>query len=209
MEGGPETEGQLACRKRCPVGSGPSISHLYTERDDFTDFHLRLEARFNQGGSSGVYLRCPFGPSLPSAEDPKFPEGYEATINNGRVAGNFTGGLYPGVGNALFVTEADDRTLQTVVHAGGDRRRRCPRRPGGREIKCIPICPGRLRPSGHIALQQFSPETVIEFRKIEIKELEAPRSERSKGDTALPEYHRPGGSRGLSAGRIWNSVGSF
>ena len=29
----------------------------------------------------------------------------------------------------------------------------------------------RLHPSGHIALQQYSPETVIEFRKIEIKEL--------------------------------------
>ena len=25
--------------------------------------------------------------------------------------------------------------------------------------------------TGHIALQQFSPETVIEFRKIEVKEL--------------------------------------
>ena len=79
------------------IGSGPSLSHLYTERGDYTDFHLRLEARFNQGGSSGVYLRCPFGPSLPSADDPKWPDGYEVTINNARIVHGITGGLYPGV----------------------------------------------------------------------------------------------------------------
>jgi hypothetical protein len=34
------------------IGSGPALSHLYTERGDFTDFHLRVEARFNEVGSS-------------------------------------------------------------------------------------------------------------------------------------------------------------
>ena len=90
------------------VGSGPSISHLYTERDDFTDFHLRVEARFNKGGSSGVYFRCPFGPSLP-ADDPKWPDGFEATINNARIVRDSTGGLYPGVGNEVFITDFTHR----------------------------------------------------------------------------------------------------
>ena len=67
------------------IGSGPALSHLYTERGDFADFHLRVEARFNKGGTSGVYLRCPFGPSLPSSDDPKWPDGFEATINNARI----------------------------------------------------------------------------------------------------------------------------
>ena len=35
-------------------------------------------------------------------------------------------------------------------------------------------------PSGHIALQQYSPETVIEFRKIEIKELDRSNQKDSK-----------------------------
>ncbi len=39
------------------VGSGPgSPSHLYTERGDYKDFHLRIE-RVNEGGNSGVYYR--------------------------------------------------------------------------------------------------------------------------------------------------------
>jgi hypothetical protein len=33
------------------------------------------------------------------------------------------------------------------------------------------VDPKRRFSSGHIALQQYSPETAIEFRKIEIKEL--------------------------------------
>ena len=66
------------------IGSGPSISHLYTERDDFTDFHLRVEARFNKGGTGGVYFRCPFGPRLPT-DDPKWLDGYVAMINNSRI----------------------------------------------------------------------------------------------------------------------------
>ena len=91
------------------IGSGPSISHLYTERDDFTDFHLRVEARFNKGGSSGVYFRCPFGPSLP-ADDPKWPDGFEATINNARIVRNITGGLYPGVGRRCVYSPVDKVT---------------------------------------------------------------------------------------------------
>ncbi len=156
------------------IGSGPALSHIYTERGDFTDFHLRLEARFNRGGSSGVYLRCPFGPSLPSADDPKWPDGYEATINNSRVARNITGGLYPGVGNALIVTKSTTVTfgqwftLEVIADGGAltvlvDGR-----------SSAYKFAQERLHSSGHIALQQYSPESVIEFRRIEIKELNRP-----------------------------------
>ena len=156
------------------TGSGADWSSLWTVRSDYRDFHLRVEARINEVGNSGVYLRCPFGPSLPSADDPKWPDGYEVTINNSRVVRNITGGLYPGVGNALFVTKpttvpfgqwftleviADGSALAVLVDG---------------KSSAYKFAQERLHSSGHIALQQYSPETVIEFRRIEIKELNRP-----------------------------------
>jgi len=47
-------------------------SHLFTTRDDFEDFHLRVEGKFNDVGKSGVHFRCfPLG---------RFTAGYQAQI---------------------------------------------------------------------------------------------------------------------------------
>ena len=51
-----------------------AASYLFTERDDYKDFHFRVEARINTGGNSGQYFRCPFSPGTPN--------GYFAQINN-------------------------------------------------------------------------------------------------------------------------------
>jgi serine/threonine protein kinase len=152
------------------IGSGPAISHLYTERGNYADYHLRVEARFLEGGRGGVYLRCPFGPTLPSSDDPKWPDGFKTTINSR----NTTGGIYPGVGNDVFIDYrpvvpsgqwftmeviADGNALAVQMH--------------GRNVS-YRYDGSRLHRSGHIALQQESPQTVIEFRTIEIKELNRP-----------------------------------
>ncbi len=157
------------------IGSGPALSHLYTERGDFADFHLRVEARFNKGGTSGVYLRCPFGPSLPSSEDPKWPDGFEATINNVRVVRNITGGLYPGVGNDVFIYDpppivpSGQWFTMEVIADGHALAVRVNGRP------CAYKFDGsRLHRTGSIALQQYSPKTLVEFRTIDIKELNRP-----------------------------------
>ena len=158
------------------IGSGPTVSHLYTDAGKFSDFHLRIEARFNKGGSGGVFVRCPFDPGLPSRDDPKGPDGFRATINDTRFLLGSTGGLYPGEGEMVSVDHkkvtkvpsgqwftleviADNQTLAVLVNE----------EPSGYKF-----APKRLRPSGHIALQQFGPGTVIEFRKIEIEELKPP-----------------------------------
>ena len=59
------------------IGSGPDISNLYTSRSEFTNFHLRVEARINGGGNSGVCFRTPYGPTWP-VDNPKWVPGYEA-----------------------------------------------------------------------------------------------------------------------------------
>ena len=51
------------------VGAGPH-SHLFSEKDDYTDFHYRVEAKINDKGNSGQYFRAKF--------EGGFPPGYEA-----------------------------------------------------------------------------------------------------------------------------------
>ncbi len=187
-------QGNWHVEKRILVGSGPSISHLYTERDDFTDFHLRVEARFSDGGSSGVYFRCPFGPRLP-ADDPKWPAGYEATINNARIVPNSSGAIYTGVGNAVFIADfgiatrlPSEQWFTLEVIADGDALSVLVN--GARSGYHVDRRKERFS-SGHIALQS-SPETRIEFRKIEIKELNGWNQKDFEGDNALPRCRGSG-----------------
>src|SRR4051794_37223499 len=43
------------------IGEGPA-GHLFTERGDYTNFHLRFEAMINDKGNSGQYFRADFAP---------------------------------------------------------------------------------------------------------------------------------------------------
>jgi hypothetical protein len=73
---------------------------LFTERGDFTDFHLKLEAQVNDGGNGGVVFRAPFAAGLP-------PRGYEAQINVSHNdihnRANRTGSLWNLVGPSKLV----------------------------------------------------------------------------------------------------------
>lgn len=152
------------------IGSGQATSHLYSDRGSFTNLHLRVEARINDGGNSGVSCRSTFGPVLP-ANNPRWPEGYEAQINSTGPDKNKTGSLYgPGVKAAVPVIDSNVRpnewfTLELiaadshlVVKING-------------QTTAEWSDPAQLFPMGHIALQQHDPQTVIEFRKIEINEV--------------------------------------
>ena len=63
------------------IGSGPKDSHLYSERGAYKDFHLRVTARINNGGNSGVFVRASTELARP-ANNPRWPDGYEAQINS-------------------------------------------------------------------------------------------------------------------------------
>jgi hypothetical protein len=149
------------------VGSGPSaVSHLYTVRDDYGDFHLRVEARVNDVGNSGVCFCSSFGPSLPSSE-PKYPRAYEAQIYSKPGDKNFTGSLFAGTEPVVsvkrpvtgpfewFTLEIIARGNHVIVMVNG----------------LTTVDHMELLSRGRIALQQLGPETIVEFRKIEIQEL--------------------------------------
>ena len=156
------------------IGSGPRangrISHLYTDRDNFKDFHLRVEARINDDGNSGVYFRSTYGPSWPT-QSPWFPVGYEARIKIQHGISDYTGSLFatadgllgnrresPITGRQFFTLEVIARGDHIIIKVNG-------------QTTADYIDPRWRYMSGHIALQQFESGTVIEFRKIEIREL--------------------------------------
>jgi hypothetical protein len=151
--------GTLACR------AGPP-SHLYTDRDDYQDFDLCVEARVNRAGDSGLFFWCEKGPS--------FPVGYEAQIAGGPPGAN-TGTLFEfmpgadgrvcaGVGDHLM---APDEWFTQEVIAVGNRVKILVN--GKTAVDTTLWVKKRAR--GRIALQHFNPQTAVEFRKVEIKEL--------------------------------------
>lgn len=162
------------------IGSGPERSHLYTKRGDFTDFHLRVETRINDGGNSGVYFRSAFGPVRP-VNNSIWPNGYEAQINSTHWNEDKTGSLRaeadhtavvlvkgspvpPGQWFALDIVANGNRIVVKVND----------------KTTAEYVDKSHLFTSGHIVLQSFGfdgkmdRETVVEFRKIEIKEFTDP-----------------------------------
>ncbi len=155
------------------IGSGPEVSHLYSDYGEFQDFHLRLEAHINKGGTSGIFFRSPFGPTSP-VNAPKWVNGYEALIKHPRGDHNNTGRFYPGAGDAVYDNwqprDNPVRWFQMDVIADGNSI-------GifvNGELSAHHVDPERLYSRGHIVLQQHDPKTRIEFRKIAIKALNRP-----------------------------------
>ena len=156
-------------------GSGPYVSHLFTERGNFADFHLRAQVKINDQGNSGIYFRVPFDVSRLGM----FPTGYEAQILNGLqynrgnkvVENNLTGSLY-GLApfdkllvlpDTWFTLEVIAKDNHIVIKVNG-------------QTTVDYHDPERRRVRGHLALQMashaapLSPPTVVQFKKIEIKE---------------------------------------
>ncbi len=169
----PQEPGNWRVENGVLTGSGAVTSHLYTERGDYKDFHLKVEARINAGGNSGVFFRSGFGPAFP-ARDPRFPIGYEAQIRSPTQGEDNTGCLYAGEGLLVQperdVLMASGEWFPMEVLAEGDR---VTVKVGDRTTAIHTDDQKRYRRSGHIALQLLGRDTVAEFRKVEIKELPA------------------------------------
>ena len=155
------------------TGTGTGLSHLYTKRSDFSDFHLRVEASINAAGNSGVWFRTSFGPRWPPNR-PEHPTGYEANLAVSHARGGATGSLYivdlptkPG-GPVVPVTEpltAPDRWFTLEIIADG---KHIVIKVDGRTTADF-VDTERHFSAGRIALEQLDSKTIVRFHKIEIK----------------------------------------
>jgi serine/threonine protein kinase len=163
----PTQPGNWMIEGRSLVGRGPKASHLFSERGDYRDFHLRVEAKLNASGDSGVGFRAPFG--LPfSFAGASLHGGFEANIvgDGSRV---MVGELCRLGGKPLLahVVVSPDVWFTLEVIAVGDR---ILVRVNGQTTADYVVTndePAR----GHVVLQAFTPDTVVRYRKIAIKEL--------------------------------------
>jgi serine/threonine protein kinase len=144
-------------------------THLYTERDDFVNFQMRVVAKINDKGNSGVYFRS-------GMNSGGFPSGYEAQINCSASDKMRTG--------SLFLTSTGGNKSTVVDHAlhnfnefftleitcVGDTITVLVN--GKKTVDAFKDAQHRYK-SGHFALQCHDPDTVATFKSIEIRELPA------------------------------------
>jgi uncharacterized protein (TIGR03067 family) len=169
----PDQPGDWKVEDGVLVGYGRK-SHLFSERGDYENFHLRFQVKYNAVGDTGVIVRTPYfiKPGWGG------PLGYEAQITKTR-----TGTVL--IGEEVFgdpaVVEPDTWFTGEVIATDN----RIVLRVNGATTANFED-PKRAYMKGHLALQVWNPETVVHFRKIEIKELPpvapAPREKRGGRD---------------------------
>jgi hypothetical protein len=145
------------------TGSGRA-GHLFSERGDYENFRYRVEAKINDGGNSGQYFRTQFGPS--------FPKGYEAQINSTHSDPVRTGSLYNFVPVKEMLVKPDEWFTQEVIADGNHIIIKV-----NAKTTVDFVDKKNTYKKGHFALQQHDPGTVVQFRKIEVKELPSSRKE--------------------------------
>jgi hypothetical protein len=165
----PSDTGEWKVEDGVLIGSGKS-SHLFTKRDDYTNFAYRVEAAINDGGNSGQYFRTQFGAG--------FPKGYEAQINSTHRDPIRTGSLYPAFNPKLTdeekekiivrkeLAKPDEWFTQEVIADGNHIIIKVN---GEKTVDFVDE--NNTYTKGRFALQQHDPGTTVKFRKIEYKPL--------------------------------------
>lgn len=152
------------------VGRG-GTSNLFTDRGSFRNFHIRLEAKLNVTGDSGVFFRSEYGVSkISTVTGMKYPQAYEAQIrldfdkNNHPV----TGSLFSFRSVRKTLTEPDQWLQMEVIAVDNHFVIKV----NGQTTVDFRDTQDRYQ-GGHIALQcgGGGAQTVVHFRKIELKEL--------------------------------------
>lgn len=157
------------------VGGG-EMTHLFTERGDFTDFHLKVVVKVNDGGNSGIFFRAGVKRDIPA--------GYEAQVNATHKDPIKSGSLYPNASFGMDKFRKENCVMNKAAHG--------PDEFFTEEV----ICEGaRIRilvngsqtvdftdpydhptrkagfKTGHVALQAHDLKSVMTFKSVEIKPL--------------------------------------
>lgn len=149
------------------VGGG-AMSHIYTEKGDYTNFKFRVEMKINNKGNSGMFFRAGFRGGV--------PKGYEAQLNATHGDRVKTGSIYPngefGLDKFKAVTcvmdkaahKADEFFVQEVVAEGAKLTTYVN---GVKQIEWTD--PDHRFKEGHFALQAHDPGSIMTFRRVEVK----------------------------------------
>ncbi len=152
------------------VGTG-NASHLFSERGDYKNFRFRMEIKINDKGNSGQYVRTKY--------EAGFPTGFEAQINATHGDPVKTGSLYPD-GRQPDMRKVKSNLVLKAPHG--------PDEWFTQEVVCVGpkitilvndkktvewTDPKHRFKSGHFAIQQHDPGSIVHVRKVEVMELPA------------------------------------
>jgi hypothetical protein len=155
--------GEWRVREGVLVGSG-ARSHLFSEQGHYQNFHFRAEVKVNRNGAAGVCFRSEFG-----IRPTERPYGYEAEIRCTQVASApKTGSLYRLQPVTEDLIKADEWFMLEIIAV---EKRITIKVNGQLTVHFIDAREPYHHERGHFALQVWQPDTVVQFRKIEIKEL--------------------------------------
>jgi len=158
----PDWPGNWSVEGGILTGQGPKSNCLFSDRGDYENFHLRVEARISLLGDSSLFFRTNFD-SLNATGTPK---GYEAQLVGDDRVTMKTGSLCHLVDRKTCPLSTFQWFTYEVIAEGNHLQTRL----NGQTIVDY-IDPLYRHKTGHLALQAYNPETVVLFRKIEIKEL--------------------------------------
>jgi len=151
------------------TANGPK-SFLYSERSDYRNFHLRVEARINQGGNSGVFFRSTF-----QKED---PDGYQVELMRTDKNPAGIGSLLIGIGSLPGISDPIVKVQGGRIHEDEgwilleiiSNDNHITTKVNGKTVVDHELL-NSIRDRGHLVLEHLGPGTVVDFRKIEIKVL--------------------------------------
>ncbi len=156
----------VSANAKGPTQEG-GAGYLYSERGDYQDFHLNLTTRISKNGNGGVFFRAQFGPAVPP-KGLSAPFGYEAEIRP-TGEGTRTRSLLGKNGPMVILTESSVQAGQWFTMEIVAMDNRILIKIDGRTA-VDQSDSNRSFQRGHIALQ-CGVRTVVEFKKIELKDL--------------------------------------
>ncbi len=156
----PKNPGNWKVEDGVIVGRGPA-SHLFSERGDYQNFRYKVVAMISDKGNSGQYFRTKFGPG--------FPTGYEAQINSTGGDPIKTGSLYgfPGCLVKEILVKPNEWFEQEVTAIGNHITIKV----NGKQTVDTKVDGKKLFTSGHFAIQQHDPGSVVKVKSIQVMEL--------------------------------------
>jgi hypothetical protein len=162
----PDQPGDWRVEQGVLVGHVTKPGHLFSKHGDYENFHFRVEAKISAGGDSGQHFRCEYGFHDPDSKDRV--RGYEANIAflTEFKTGSLWGATWPPVGPKESLITPDTWFTQEVIAIGNHIVIKV----NGKTTVDFVDQNHRYR-RGHLALQAWALNTVVYFRKIEVKEL--------------------------------------
>ncbi|MBS0208815.1 MAG: protein kinase [Planctomycetes bacterium] len=156
------------------TGTGGN-TYLFTDRGDYTDFHLRAVTRVGPGTSAGLYVRASIERDAAGKTKGPYASGYQAKINaSSPIDSHKTGSMYimrpttNATGNKLTESPvpADEWFTLDVIAEGNHLVVQV----NGTTTTDIRD-PSNFHPRGAVALFIYQGSAPLEFRSIELREL--------------------------------------